>query len=138
MINDVSQEGGQKPDFQSIVHEFIVEGVVGGIAGFIEHNRVNLRPEGGVKVKPMEAFIDLLLAEFGENPERFPFDKSLKAAIITAMAEQSLVVRALYDNNEWENLAKMCHVIGGAAIVEFLEERREPVLKLILKLRGLE
>jgi hypothetical protein len=134
MINSIQDEGGAV-NIQLLVDQGIAEGVTGGIAAFMQHNRVNLKPTD-VCMKPLESFVGLFLAEYLDDKSGYPFTESFRDFVTIRTAEAVNEIRALYDNGELGRLRVLLRVIGGAAVAEFLEARRPQVLKLILQLRG--
>ncbi len=133
MINISDQPGGSAPDFQSLVDQAIAEGVIGGIVAFLQHNRVNIKPTDKC-VSPIKDFTAALLSEY-VGADGYPFKNSFKEFVAERTYDELKVLRLLYDNREISNLNGLCHVIGGAAVADFLEAHRVEVLKFISSLR---
>lgn len=138
MINNTNPEGGEapkKPDLKVIAEAQIPNGVSIGIERFLVKNNVNLHPTSKCK-KPLGKFLDLLMAEYSKRPERFPFKASLKSLVVQYTAEEHKNLVDLHDNNEIDAVNGLSRMIGCAAVLDFLEQNREEVLRKIREIRA--
>lgn len=122
-----------KDQWVVIQAEETVNGLDAGVGRFIKKNNVNLRPNKDVSVHPREAFFNILTDD--SHPD-YPFPESYMKAIGKALDEDGLVARVAVAEDHERLFRATVRTIVNAATIKFLEDHREPALKLILKLRG--
>ena len=146
MINNMPQQDDHEAEVEKRIEDYVktcaeatADGTIRGVIGFVNKNNVSFKSEGGGESDALLKFVDLLTSEMDkEGPGRFPLPESYKAYLENKLGSDRDNFQALYSFGYKDELVALVKIAAAAATAEYLEANREPVLKLIRKLRGVE
>jgi len=132
----------EKKRVANLAAQHVSDGVMAGIQNFLRKHEVVVSPTDHNK-QPLIDFVDAITCEYDSDQakkDKYPkgFKSSFRGRIEGAVfAEQSIkALMALSLNQEEENFAKLCRVIGYGETLVFMDENKDFLLSLMNELRS--